>query len=101
MPSLRFYKRIRLLPGVYLNIAKGGFSISLGRRGLAITFGRFGIRFTLGIPGTGFSITEQVNYDRAKTQKHKKGLPCSSDDELSKFLRTTGEGEQDGKKEEK
>ncbi len=53
--SLRFFKRIRLLPGVSLNLSKSGPSLSFGGRGLRHTIGPRGSRTTLGLPGTGLS----------------------------------------------
>jgi hypothetical protein len=51
----RFYRRIKIAPGVTINLSKQGASFSLGERGAHITFGRNGIRRTVGIPGTGVS----------------------------------------------
>jgi hypothetical protein len=38
MLSLRFFRRIRLLPGVTLNVDKIGLSTSVGTRGAHVTF---------------------------------------------------------------
>ena len=56
--GLRFYKRIRILPWLYLNISKGGISFSFGPRGAHITAGNKGTRYTVGAPGTGLSYTK-------------------------------------------
>ena len=53
--TLRFFKRIRLLPGLSLNLSKSGASLSFGGRGLRHTIGPRGSRTTLGLPGTGLS----------------------------------------------
>lgn len=54
--ALRFQKRIRILPGVWLNLSKTGISFSLGGHGATINAGTQGQRtVTLGIPGTGLS----------------------------------------------
>jgi len=58
--SFRFWKRIRLLPGITLNLSKSGFSFSLGKRGFHYTIGSRGHRITAGIPGTGLFVTEKV-----------------------------------------
>jgi hypothetical protein len=34
MGYLRFWRRIKIFPGVYLNISKSGISFSFGTRGL-------------------------------------------------------------------
>jgi hypothetical protein len=51
----RFTKRIKILPGVSLNLSKGGVSTSIGPRGLKTTIGKRGIRQSVGLPGTGLS----------------------------------------------
>ena len=51
--GIRFYRRIRILPWVYLNLGKGGFSISVGPRSAKLTFGKRGVKGSVGMPGTG------------------------------------------------
>jgi hypothetical protein len=53
--SLRFRRRIRILPGVHLNISKSGISTSVGVRGASVTLGKRGTYLNAGIPGTGIS----------------------------------------------
>lgn len=55
--SFRFQRRIKIIPGVTLNVGKRGVSTSIGRCGAHITFGQNGVRTTVGIPGTGISYT--------------------------------------------
>ena len=62
MANIRFWRRIRILPRVYLNISKTGVSITFSSRVLNITFGRKGVRFSTGLRGTGLSITEYKKY---------------------------------------
>ena len=52
MPWL-FKRRIRIMPGVTLNLGKRNISMSVGRRGMHYTTGTAGSRFTVGLPGTG------------------------------------------------
>ena len=54
----RFSRRIKLLPGVSINLSKSGVSTSLGPRGAKVTIGHGKMRETVGIPGTGISYTE-------------------------------------------
>lgn len=58
--GLRFQKRLRLLPGVRLNLSKGGVSTSLGPRGADVNIGRDGVTANAGIPGTGLSYRQKV-----------------------------------------
>ena len=53
----RFQKRIRLLPGVTLNLSRKGVSTSIGTRGARVTLGHGKRRTTVGIPGSGISHT--------------------------------------------
>jgi len=58
MGYLNFRRRIKILPGVTLNLSKSGVSTSVGRRGAKVTLGgSHGPRATVGIPGTGLSYT--------------------------------------------
>ncbi|MGE0765445.1 MAG: DUF4236 domain-containing protein [Hyphomicrobiaceae bacterium] len=54
--GVRFQKRIRIFPGVYINLSKSGVSASLGGKGATVNVGSTGRRMvTFGIPGTGLS----------------------------------------------
>lgn len=54
--GLRFQKRIRILPGVSINLSKSGVSASLGGHGATVNMGTSGRKMmTVGIPGTGLS----------------------------------------------
>ena len=62
MAYVRLFRRIRIAPGLTLNLAKHGPSLSAGFRGAHITAGRNGIRRTVGVPGTGVYWTSQRGY---------------------------------------
>ena len=55
--GFRFQRRVKLFPGVTLNISKSGVTTSLGTRGARVTLGRGQTRTTVGLPGTGMSHT--------------------------------------------
>ena len=57
--SLRFWQRIRLAPGVTLNLSKSTASLSFGPRGAKYTVSPRGNRATLGLPGSGLFYTIQ------------------------------------------
>jgi hypothetical protein len=60
--GLRFQKRIRILPGVYINLSKSGVSASVRGRGASMNVDHTGRRMvTLGIPGTGLSYRMPVS----------------------------------------
>lgn len=56
----RFQKRIKILPGLSINLSKRGASVSAGPRGAKLNLGRRGLRSTVGIPGTGLSSTQRI-----------------------------------------
>lgn len=53
--GFRFQKRIKILPGLRINLSKSGVSTSLGVPGAQITKGHGKTRTTIGLPGTGIS----------------------------------------------
>ena len=61
-----FRKRIKVIPGVYLNLSKSGISANAGVRGASLTFRSDGVYRNLGVPGTGLYSREKVaNYGGA------------------------------------
>ena len=55
--SFRFWRRVRLAPGVTLNLSKSTASVSFGPRGAKYTISPRGNRSTVGLPGTGLFYT--------------------------------------------
>ena len=51
--SLRFQRRLKIAPGVRLNMSLGGISVTTGVRGASLTFSRRGVHANLGLPGSG------------------------------------------------
>lgn len=58
--AFRFQRRIRLLPGLRLNLSKGGVSLTGGVTGASISVGRRGVWRNVGIPGTGLSHRQKL-----------------------------------------
>jgi AAA+ superfamily predicted ATPase len=58
--SLRFRKRLKLLPGIYLNLGLNGVSTTIGPRGANINIGKGGVYLNTGMPGTGISNREKL-----------------------------------------
>jgi uncharacterized protein DUF4236 len=58
--GFRFYKRIRLAPGLSVNLSRSGPSLSVGVRGAHVTVGRRGVTKTIGLPGTGVFFTSRT-----------------------------------------
>jgi hypothetical protein len=55
---LRFQRRIKIAPGLRLNLSKSGASVSAGHRGFWYTVGPRGERATIGLPGSGLFWTQ-------------------------------------------
>jgi hypothetical protein len=60
--GLRFYKRMRICPGLSLNLSGSGPSLTMGVRGAHVTVGRRGVTKTLGLPGTGVFYTSREGW---------------------------------------
>lgn len=50
---MRFRRKAKLFPGVYLNFSKSGISTTIGVPGASINLGKQGTYLNTGIPGTG------------------------------------------------
>jgi len=64
--SFRFWRRVRIAPGVTLNLSKRGASISAGPQGAKLTAGTSGARATAGIPGSGLFYTKKLGGSRRR-----------------------------------
>lgn len=54
--GFRFRKKVKIAPGIDLNLSKNGISsTSIGRKGATINLSKRGVKQTIGIPGTGLS----------------------------------------------
>jgi tetratricopeptide (TPR) repeat protein len=71
--GFRFFRRIKLAPGVTLNLSKSGGSLSFGPRGAKVTIGPRGQRATVGIPGTGIFYT--TTFGKRRARKGPEGKP--------------------------
>lgn len=64
---LRLWRRVKVAPGLTVNLSKSGPSLSVGPRGSKITFGQRGVRQTIGLPGTGLYMSRQLSSGQART----------------------------------
>ena len=56
--AFRLFRRLKIAPGITINLSKSGLSASAGMRGARVTLGPRGVRRTMGIPSTGISYSE-------------------------------------------
>lgn len=59
--ALRFNRRIRIAPGINLNLSKSGIGASIGPRGAKINVSSRGVYGNVGLPGTGLAYREKLN----------------------------------------
>lgn len=59
--SFRFQRRIKILPGLRLNVSKTGISWTVGTRGAGINVRDGKLTGNVGIPGTGLSYRKRLD----------------------------------------
>jgi hypothetical protein len=65
--GFRFRKRIKLVPGLWINLSTRG----PGGKGLTANIGKRGIRTTVSVPGSGFSYTTKtVKWGKGNSPTH-------------------------------
>lgn len=72
--GLRFYRRLKILPGLSLNLSGSGLSASFGPRGAKLTVGPRGVFGSVGIPGTGLSYREKLD-SKARSSARTRSAP--------------------------
>jgi type IV secretory pathway TrbD component len=65
---MRFGKRIKIAPGVKLNLSKSGISTSVGKKGLSVNIGEKGTYLNTGIPGTGLHSRDRLDSTTPDTE---------------------------------
>jgi hypothetical protein len=63
MGYFRFHRSFKVMPGVRVNLAKTGPSLSLGVPGSMLNIRADGMRATVGIPGSGLSYIERTSFN--------------------------------------
>lgn len=53
--SFRYRRRLRILPGLWVNLSRSGVSASVGIRGLTVNLSEAGAQTTVVLPGSGLS----------------------------------------------
>lgn len=82
--GLNFRKSISILPGVKLNLSKGGVGVSFGKKGLRQSINSSGrATTTIGIPGTGVYYTKSANVKKL-ANKAKDAISGKKEDKKGK-----------------
>jgi hypothetical protein len=55
-----FRKRIKALPGIFINISRNGLGLGIGVKGANVTLGKKGIYLNTGLPGTGIYRRDKI-----------------------------------------
>lgn len=76
--GFRFWRRIKIAPGVTLNLSKSGGSLSVGPRGARVTVGARGRRATVGIPGTGLFYSSRLDAGRGRESARGSARPAAA-----------------------
>lgn len=93
--GLNFRKSITILPGVRLNLSKGGVSASFGKKGIRQSISTTGrATTTLGIPGTGIYYTKQTNVKKLAKKAKEKFIDKDKDKEKAKAGNVASEAEE-------
>lgn len=66
---LRYRRRLRVAPGVYLNFSTSGVSTTIGPRGFNVNIGKRGVFLNAGIPGTGIYLRKKIGEVGGKVEK--------------------------------
>ncbi len=64
-----YRKRIKIAPGVTINVSKGGVSTTVGKKGASVTFGKKGTYLNTGIPGTGMYNRQKISGPSSNRRK--------------------------------
>lgn len=63
-----YRKRIKIAPGIHLNLSKGGVSTSIGPKGAKISIGKNGTYLNTSIPGTGLYSRQKISGTRTSAR---------------------------------
>src|SRR5215212_3611750 len=85
MPT-RFRRSFNILPGVKVNMSKGGISFTVGTKGYHLNFSRRGVQQTVGLPGSGLSNSSYIMKSESdakpeKPTRKKRTTPTKADKE--------------------
>jgi len=77
--AFRFQKRIKILPGLRLNVSKTGISWTVGKRGASVTSRDGNLTGNAGLPGTGISYRKRIDLpDTEVESQDQPAKPASS-----------------------
>ena len=79
--GIRFRKRLKVAPGVYVNLSKSGFSTTTRlAKGISLNMGENGTFINTSIPGTGIYSRERLNWGQNNASKS-----MATNDDIGRF----------------
>ena len=86
--GLKFRRRQKLFPGVYVNFSAKGISTTVGVKGLSVNFNKTGTYLNTGIPGTGLYDRQKISGKKkaGKSPIHKSSISDLIDNELDSYV---------------
>lgn len=72
-----YRKRIKIIPGVHLNISKSGISTSIGVKGANVTFSNKGTYLNTSIPGLGISNRQKISGNNSSRPSYETPVPIT------------------------
>ena len=90
----RYRKRIKVLPGIHINISKSGISTNIGVKGANITFSPKGTYVNTGFPGTGLYRRDKISNNATKyssiednlNENRTRNNTCNFEDKVSALM---------------
>ena len=75
-----YRKRIKILPGFYVNLSKSGMSATVGMRGLSLNISNNGAYINTGIPGTGLYNRQRLDTASNQDGRGEPAIPATIHD---------------------
>lgn len=73
---MKFRRRKKILPGIYLNFSQSGISTTFGPKEANINIGKKGVHLNAGIPGTGIYTRKKIG-DYGNSNYLKQSIPVN------------------------
>ena len=81
-----YRKRIKIAPGIHLNLSKGGVSTSIGPKGAKISIGKNGTYLNTSVPGSGLYSRQKISGNKSMISNNM-GNTMGKTDESEAFFK--------------
>ena len=76
--GLLFRKRIKIAPGIFINLSKSGASFTIGPKGANVNIGKNSAYVNTGIPGTGLYSRSKITHNTKRSNTSPNQDLCNS-----------------------